>query len=438
MSTLRRIILITAALLAVIAVLSLVYFNYNQPTKLTIAVGPPDSYDARLVDAIAQRLQSRRESVQLKVIYTEGSAASSEALDSGKVDLAVIRGDLPKQPSAGLVLTLHRDPALFIAPPKSDIKNINDLKGKNIGVIRARASDSEALSINTLLLKVILTYYGLDNANITLVSTTLNEALKGLDDKKIDIIFSVNAMSDQGVMNLIDNITKKRKSLPVFIPIAEADAIILKNPLLLKEEIVKGAFGGQPPTPKDAFTTLVVSHSIAASNTLSDTVVADLVRTILKMRPILARDMKSPLNLEVPSSDKNAAMTLHSGAAAYIDNEEQSFFDKYGDMFYISAMLFGVLGSGFAALFSRWSSNTRKMALLHIKETIGLVSEVRGATSVNALTIIEHRIDELVELVVLMNEKNHLTPTDLSSFNLAINHARQTVNDKKQHLLKSE
>jgi TRAP transporter TAXI family solute receptor len=431
----RRMIPIRASILAVLLCVALGYFYYNQPTKLTIAVGPADSYDTRIIDAIALRLQNRRESVQLKVIYTEGSAASSEALDSGKVDLAVIRGDLPKQPSAGLVVTLHRDPVMIITSPETGIKAIADLRGKKVGVIRLRPADSNTLSINTLLLKTIFTYYGISERSVALVPVAMHDVSKALEDKRIDAVFSVNPLNDPNLMRIIENMSFATQSGPVFIPISELEAIILKNPLLLKDEIVRGAFGGQPATPSETIPTISVSHSIAANNALSDVVIAELTRNIFKLRPILAREIKLASNIEVPSSDKNAAMPLHPGAAAYIDNEEQTFFDKYGDFVYISAMLIGVLGSGFMALLSRWSSNARSAALKHIEESVKLVGEVRAAQTLHDVDNIEQYADKLVEKVVRNAVQAHLNQTDLASFNISINHVRQAVNDKRRHLV---
>jgi TRAP transporter TAXI family solute receptor len=430
----RRMIPIRTAILALILALSLGYFVYNQPTKLTIAVGPIESYDARLIEAIAQRLQNRKESVQLKVVYTEGSAASSDALDSGKVDLAVIRGDLPKQPSAGLVVTLHRDPVMILTSAETNIKAIADLRGKRVGVIRARPNDSNTLSINTLLLKTIFTYYGISERSVTLVPITINEASKAIEDKRIDAIFSVTTITDPNLIRIVEGMSFGHQSTPVFIPIPEPEAIILKNPLLLKDEIVRGAFGGQPPTPSEAVPTIAVTHSIAANTTLSDVVIAELTRNIFKLRPILAREIKLASGIEVPSSDKNAAMPLHTGAAAYIDNEEQTFFDKYGDFVYIAAMLFGLLGSGVAALISRWSSDARSSALKYIEESVSLVGYARQLQTFEDVERIEQRADKLVENVVRNAVQAHLNQTDLASFNIAINHMRQVINDKKLHL----
>ena len=59
------------------------------------------------------------------------------------------------------------------------------------------------------------------------------------------------------------------------------------------------------------------------------------------------------MRIEAPNTDKGAALPVHAGSAAYIDDDEQTFFDKYSDMIYIGAMLLGVLASGATAVMGR-------------------------------------------------------------------------------------
>ncbi len=431
----RRLVLAAATIMAAVGVYSLAYYAFNQPTRLTIAVGPSGSEDARIVEAIAQRLQNRRENIQLKIIYKEGSAASSEALDTGKADLAVIRSDLSKQPNAGLVATLHRDPVIILANRASGIKKITDLRGRKLGILRATTGNTDQVSVNTELLISILAYYSIPESAVTLVPLTRLDVQKAIEEKRIEAIFIVGPLSDPAAAKIVDALSVNNPLGPQFIPISEPEALILKNPQLLKEEIIRGAFGGQPPKPSEAISTIAITHSIAASNNLSDAVVADLTRYIFKLRTVLARDVKLASRIEAPSTDKNAPMQMHTGAAAYIDNEEQSFMDKYGDWIYIAAMLTGFLGSAAAALFSRRSSDARMAALEHIEDSVNLMGDARRASTPEQVDAVEIQADKLVENVVRNAVQAHLNQTDLASFNITINQVRQAINDKRRLLV---
>mgnify|MGYP003344486219 CR=1 FL=1 len=42
--------------------------------------------------------------------------------------------------------------------------------------------------------------------------------------------------------------------------------------------------------------------------------------------------------LETPATDKDAPLPVHAGAAAFIDGEQKTFFERYGDWFYLGVM----------------------------------------------------------------------------------------------------
>ena len=56
--------------------------------------------------------------------------------------------------------------------------------------------------------------------------------------------------------------------------------------------------------------------------------------------------MASAAKIEKPDTDKDAAVTVHPGAAAYLDGELKTFFDRYSDLLYWGLMAMSVLGSG--------------------------------------------------------------------------------------------
>lgn len=70
---------------------------------------------------------------------------------------------------------------------------------------------------------------------------------------------------------------------------------------------------------------------IVAPKSLSENVVAMFTRKLFAVRPSLAREMPNAAKIEKPSTDKDAALPAHPGAAAYIDGNERTFMEKYGD-----------------------------------------------------------------------------------------------------------
>ena len=431
----RRYFLLTAVVIMGSAMMFASYYALNQPVKLTIAVGPQDSDDAKLVEAIAHRLQSRREPIQIKIQYKDGSAQAAEAIDAGRVDLAVTRADFAKQPNAGVILTLHKDPVMVLATRASGIKKFTDIKGRRIGVIRFNnLTNTELLSNNTELLKSILSYYSISEMAVGIVQLTIADLPKAVNEKRIDAVFLVSPSGEAAAIKAVEAMGLGQPAGPVFVPLSEPDALVFKNPRLVKDEIVRGTYGGEPAKPSTAIATIAVPHNIVASNALSDTRVANLTRSIFSLKSVLTRDIKLAARIEAPSTDKDSATPLHPGARAYLDDEEETFFDRYGDIFYIGSMLIGVLASGVAAMFGRRSSAARNGALQKIEDGLKLIEETRAAGTMSEIDVIESRADTLVQSVVRNSVKAHLNATDIAAFNVTLQQVREALASRRRML----
>src|SRR5258708_22372714 len=91
----RRMMLITlAGILAVVGALAGSYYFAMRPVSLRIAVGPANSDDIKVVQALTQAFAQAHSRVRLRPMLTDGAAASAQALGEGRADLAIIRGDL--------------------------------------------------------------------------------------------------------------------------------------------------------------------------------------------------------------------------------------------------------------------------------------------------------------------------------------------------------
>src|SRR5664279_3913173 len=98
----RAMFVTLAGVLAVIGALAGAYYFAMRPVTLRIAVGPANSDDLKVVQAMAQAFTHAQRHVRLRPVQTDGASASAQALADGKADLAIIRGDLdvPKDAQA--------------------------------------------------------------------------------------------------------------------------------------------------------------------------------------------------------------------------------------------------------------------------------------------------------------------------------------------------
>src|SRR4051812_570488 len=115
----RRLTFVTlAGVLAIFGALAAGYYFAMKPVTLRIAVGPANSDDLKVVQALTQAFNNQRNSVvRLRPVQTDGAQASASLLGEGKADLAIIRGDLDVPKNALAVATLRKNVAVIWVPP---------------------------------------------------------------------------------------------------------------------------------------------------------------------------------------------------------------------------------------------------------------------------------------------------------------------------------
>src|SRR5882724_12368471 len=131
---LRFLLLIGVAVFAAGAGL-LAYRYYTRPVTLTVAVGSIDGEAAKAMSAMASEFVSTNALVRLKVVDSGTALEAAAAFSAGKVDLAVVRGDVGDLSQAQAVVVVSHMVVLIVAPPGSTIDSIDKLKGRRVGVI---------------------------------------------------------------------------------------------------------------------------------------------------------------------------------------------------------------------------------------------------------------------------------------------------------------
>jgi TRAP-type uncharacterized transport system substrate-binding protein len=176
-----------AGILAALGGLVGAYYFAMRPVTLRIAVGPASSDDLKVVQALTQAFNQAHSHVRLRPVQTDGAAASATALEDGKADLAIIRGDLDVPKNAQAVATLRKNVAVLWVPPPAKatgkktgakITKIAQLAGHRVGVVgRTQA--------NVNLLKVILQQYGVDASKVEIVQFPATEAAEAIRNSRL-------------------------------------------------------------------------------------------------------------------------------------------------------------------------------------------------------------------------------------------------------------
>jgi TRAP-type uncharacterized transport system substrate-binding protein len=425
----RRLIFgtIIGSLVAIAAVGAVIYY-YERPSVLRIAV-PRDSDDQAIMVAAAREFAEDLDGIRLKLVAVESLAESSRALQEGHADLAVVRSDLAMPPNGQTVLIMRRDAAVLFAPAESSLRAIDDLRGHKVGILQAVPPGRMD---NQLLLDTALAQYDVPLASVGRVSLTLAELTRAVENKEIDAVLAVGVPGSEGLTEAVNTVAVAGHGQPVFLPIAEAKAIAQRSPAFEGVEVVRGAFGGAQPKPPEDFDTLGVSTRLVARDSLGNEVVGALTRLLLAARPAIAARIPIANRIEAPATDKGAALPVHPGALAFLDDEEESFFDKYSDAFYIGAMCLSVLGTGLAAAATRLTRHRLTDADRILRRLLEITKAVRSARHAGLLDGYEEEADELLALALAPDAVDALSVNRMGALSVALNQVRHAIAERRQ------
>jgi TRAP transporter TAXI family solute receptor len=412
-----------------------------RPVTLKIAVGPANSDDQKLIQALAQTFSRDQSSVRLAPITTEGATESIALLAAGKADLAVARGDLAMPADAESVAILRKNVVVLWAPsglpakgskktPAPKIKSIDDLAGHRVGVIgRTQA--------NVTLLRVILKESGVDPDKVAVTQFGTGQLAELAKDPAIDAYMAVGPLDSKITIEAIAA-TAKARGEPKFLPIEVSETIAHKHPLYESEEIPGSTFSSSPARPEDKIETVSVNHLIVARKSVPDTAVGAFVRQLFTVRQSLAKEIPGAAKIEKPDTDKDAALPTHAGAAAYIDGTERTFLERYSDYFWFAILLLSGLGSAGAWLRHYLKRDEREHTSLHRENLLAMISRAREAETLEELAAMQHEVDATLRETLQSYDDGAIEEGDLSAFGLVLDQFHRAVIDRRMAIAAAE
>jgi TRAP transporter TAXI family solute receptor len=421
-------LMLAAGLLLFCAAGGTLYYALRAVT-LRIAVGPPGSDDQRLIEALAQSFDLERRAIRLSPIITDGAVESLGLLGAGKADLAVARGDLNMPAEAQTVAIVRKNVAVLWSPsglagkgskrqPAGKIKTIDDLAGHRIGVIGKTPA-------NVALLHVILTESGVDPNKVAVTQFAINQIDELAREADLDAYLSVGPLDSKITADALAA-TARIRGEPKFLPIDVSEAIAQKHPLYESEEIPGSIFSSKPAWPDDKIETISVNHLIVARRQLSETTVAAFARQLFAIRPALAKEVPGAAHIKKPDTDKDAELPVHRGAAAYLDGNERTFLDRYGDYFWFVLLFLSGLGSAWAWLRHFMKRDEREETTIDRGKMLAMISKVRTAQSAEELLAMQREVDAMIRETLACYDDDAIEEEDLSAFELVLalfNHA---------------
>jgi TRAP transporter TAXI family solute receptor len=421
-----------AGILAVVGALAGAYYFEMRPVSLRIAVGPSNSDDVKVVQALTQAFNQAHGQVRLRPTTTDDAAASAQALADGKADLAIIRGDLDVPKNAQAVATLRKNVAVLWVPPAAKgksrkagpkISKIAQLAGRRVGVVGRTPA-------NVNLLKVILQQYGVDPSKVDIVQFAVGEAADAIRSQKADAYIAAGPLNSKITADAIAA-SVRDGGTPTFLAIDSAEAIAQNHPAYEASEIPPGSFGGSPDKPEEEVKTISFSHHIVARKGLSESTVAAFTRQLFAIRQTLKTEFPLAAKIETPDTDKDATIPVHPGAAAFVDGEEKTFLDRYSDYIWWGLMGLSAMGSA-GAWFAGYLKKDERNTNSSLRERLlDMLVAARRSDSSEELDQMQAEADGILRDTLHSFEHGSIEEGALTAFNIALEQFHSAVADRK-------
>ena len=304
---------------------------------------------------------------------------------------------------------------------------VTQLAGKRIGIVTGNEASAD-------LLGVVLNHYGVPLDKVQLSQIDPANLSDAVQKNTVDVIFVAAAATGAAIGDAVKAATQNGVA-PTFIEIDQADGIAKRNIAFDSVEIDAGTFGGVPPTPDDKLTSLSFPEYLVARKSFDHAAIADLAKVIYTSRLAIAAQLDGDVKIEAPSTDKDADALVHQGALDYLNDDQKSFFDKYGDDIFYGMLIFPVFGSAIAGVASYLRSDSRTRRLRLLQRVLDLVRKVHAAQALEAIEHLQVEADNLVIAIIHLSEHEEFDESVRMSFSFALDQLRFAIAARRTAIL---
>ncbi|MDP2358099.1 MAG: TAXI family TRAP transporter solute-binding subunit [Beijerinckiaceae bacterium] len=383
----------TALLFALAAAGLAAWYIVTAPKTLKIAAGPEGSMQIRFLQSLARSLVEHRESVRLEIVTTPDSPSAAKALESGKVELALLRSDDPTSTEARSIVVIQKRHVFLVARQDRVVKDWADLRSRRLGIVRGDSDN------NRPLVERVLAQYGVDAGEVSLQEIAMQGTTDALASGAVDALVFVGFPGAR-LRQVLMQVTQGRGTPIAVIGVSNAGALAFRYRDLETTQLPAGVFSGSPPLPPTTIETIAITHEITATSDLDESVATNLTRTLIEAATRIRRLENTAFNVEAPPVDRPRRYQPHAGTAAFVNDEVTGFLDTYSE--YIWFLLFGlsIVGSSITG-FLGWAGLRQEAEKPDVQHILpALLDRLEIAHTAEDVDRIEEEFDVLVKLLI--------------------------------------
>lgn len=250
-------------------------------------------------------------------ITSEGSQANMEALAHGDAELALVQSDVMAYAyedsnifdsdtveNFSTVANVYTEPVQIVTC-NSDIKTIEDLKGKHVSI----GAPGSAVYFNAM---DILGVYGLTEEDITPAYDSFRDSVDSLQNGEIDAAF----ITTEAPTTAVASLGASRDIHLIGLDEDRIEALIEASPYYSKDTIAADVYGLD-----EDISTIAVGAIVIARNDVADEDVYNFVSAVFENADTITGAHTRGAQLELELAASVTAVPYHPGAATYFEEK---------------------------------------------------------------------------------------------------------------------
>ena len=392
--------------------------KYPPEHNLTMATFAQGGEYYAFGEAFSQIVTKHNPSISIKVLATRGSVENQQLLKQGSVDLALIQSDTPLNQTTRAIAFLFPELFHLIVTKESNINQVKDLRGKLIALM-PKGSRSHDLFWE------LVAHYGLDEDDFDTISLPPPQAHDALSKGKVDALFQVSALRNQGLLALLQNPHVK------LVSIDQGDALQLLIPALEASQIPKGTYNGAIPIPRDNLPTVAVRAVLVTHPDLDSSLVHEITRILFEARNDLAKQYPQAVMIPTGESLQRGIFMFHPGATTYYDKDKPSFWVEYAEPIGLLISVTMLAVSGIWQLKIHLQGKQKNRADMYNLEILKLIDQIHSLKEFEELKQLRQELFDIFTKVVIDLDKDLITQESFQSFTFTWEVALSSIRHKE-------
>lgn len=289
--------------------------------KLTLATGPSTGTYLPVGKAIASVLNQSNAGVEVTAEITPGSTANIDILKEGRADLAIVQNDVAyyamngtemfegQEPVKLFRLTgLYPEACQFVVLKESNIRSINDLKGRRVCV----GAEGSGMETNT---RQILAVHGITYKDILPQYLSFAEGMLALRAGNVDVV----CLAAGHPTSIVRDVSKHAELR--LLPIEQDKINELKAKLPFYTEIVIPAGTYQGMT-EDTLTVAVMA-TLVCTDKVNEKMGYNITKAIFSNLPPIHGSHAMGEQITSANGTKGASIPMNPGAEKFFNEQNK-------------------------------------------------------------------------------------------------------------------